>query len=130
MGKSAAATFGSQAGGRGAGEVGLFVDEERPKPLKPMRASISSSELMLDQIKSLAASQADTYNYWIKEIQESDELQKQYMELFGTSESDSLLAADAAAAAQKAYQLEMMQERPNLHGSMLIRLMLNAFRMS
>lgn len=42
---------------------------------------------MLDQIKHMAYAEAETYNYWIKEIEESEELQKQYMDLFGTTDA-------------------------------------------
>lgn len=129
MGKSAASTVGSQLSGREAGLFERGSAEEKPKLLKPIRKSISNSELMLDQIKKMAYAEADTYNYWIKEIEESEELQKQYMDLFGIADAGSQLTMDAGAA-QKAYQLEMTQERPNLHGSMLVRLMLNAFRKS
>lgn len=49
------------------------------------------------------------------------------MELFGIQDEE-INDEEKEKEAQKAYQLEMEQERPNLHGSVLIRLLLNAFR--
>lgn len=71
-----AKSMGKVQGSQQRRDAGLLFDEAPPKPLKPMRATISSSELMLDQIKKLAYSQADTFNYWLKSIEESDELLK------------------------------------------------------
>ena len=53
-----------------------------------MRKTLLNSELMMDQIKNMSYSEKDTYDYWIKEIEESEELKQQYMELFGTQEEE------------------------------------------
>ena len=109
MSKSmAASTVGSTIGsvkGSTSRKASVYKDD-RPKIFKPMRKTLLNSELMMDQIKNLAYSEKDTYNYWIKEIEESEELKQQYMEMFGTNE-DEMDEREQEKAAQKAYQLEM-----------------------
>ena len=57
---------------RQGGSIGWAASgNDKPKLMKPMRKTLLNSELMMDQIKLLSYSEKDTYDFWIKEIEES-----------------------------------------------------------